>query len=144
MDSANVAYFLAGVCGLQRFCPSHSEQHFCYSAACLCLRCWNELVVLQLQQHLNKLCSRPWVEVWPSKTKPVPSYWRDRAFIRNKLFSACLLSLLFVFMWQVNSRVTEKPTEAAVSYKSQRVVAAGGVKRKPIFIGAKIVLNQKF
>lgn len=68
MDPASVAYFLAGACGLQRSCASRSKQHICYSATCLCLRCWNELVVLQLQQHLNKLCSRPWVEVWPCKT----------------------------------------------------------------------------
>lgn len=37
-----------------------------------------------------------------------------------------------------------KPTEAAVSYKSPRVAETGGVKRKPIFIREKIVLNQKF
>lgn len=131
MDPANVAYFL-GVCGLQRSCATRSELHICYSAACLCLRCWNELVVLQLQQHLNKTLQQ--TLVWPCKTKPVPNYWRDRAFIRNKLFSACLLLLLFVFMWQVNARAMAKPTDAAVSNKSPRIVDTGGVKRKPVFI----------
>jgi len=41
----NVGWVL-GVCGLPPSCASCREQHFYHSAACLCLRCLNRLVVL--------------------------------------------------------------------------------------------------
>ncbi len=45
-DSANVDCFLASVCELTRPYASRCKQHSSHSAACLCLRCWNKLVVL--------------------------------------------------------------------------------------------------
>ncbi len=47
-DFANVTCFLACVLGLPLSCATCSATHSSHLAACLCLRCWNKLVVLLL------------------------------------------------------------------------------------------------